>query len=361
MWTEHEHDAQAEQALTAWIAKRIPGARELELSAFDRPSAGESSDTQLFSVHWRDAEGPQELRAVLRCAPRKQGPFPEYDLAAQYGIMRTLFEHSRVPVPEALWLEASTRPLGVPFLTMKAVDGVAPLDFPPYQTKDSEDLYARASATQRRRMWQTTIDAVAQLHTLDWRALEMDFVPGAREGEDPQGFALAYWRDFLDSWIKDDPSELIPIFDEAMDWLEAERPESERSSLCWGDAKLGNVLFDRESYEAVAVIDWELAMIGAPGSDLASLRVSDLRAQEGAGGVLAGTPSETELVEMYERASGRKVHHFHYDLVYAAFWRGAVALKVMRRMKAEGVAIDDSVFENHFSFRYLRELLASHG
>ena len=152
--------------------------------------------------------------------------------------------------------------------------------------------------------------------------------------------------------------EPVAVFDEALDWLEENRPEPQRLGLVWGDAKLGNVLYDPETRDVAAVIDWELATIGDTGADLASLRVADLRAQDGAGACLEGTPSEAELIELYEQASGHPVQHFHYQLVYSTFWRGSVALKVMTRMKDQGADIDDDAFANHFPVRYLRELLA---
>ena len=46
------------QRLTRWIAERMPYAGDLRLSAFERPGAGESSDTQLFTVHWRERGEP---------------------------------------------------------------------------------------------------------------------------------------------------------------------------------------------------------------------------------------------------------------------------------------------------------------
>jgi len=341
--------------LRAWIAARMPEACDLWLSELRRPGAGLSSDTQLFTIHWTAGGRAHRLDAVLRCAPREDGPFPDYDLAMQYGIMAALAEHTAVPVPEVLWLEEDPEVLGVPFLTMRAVEGEAPLDFPPYHR---EGLYADATTAARRRMWRSTIEALARVHAAQWRALGLDFVPGGRPGEDPARQALTYWRRYLDEWIKDDPREVIPVFDEALDWLERHRPEPEHIALCWGDAKLGNVLYRRDTHDVAALLDWELASIGAPGPDLASLRISDLRAQEAAGGCLEGTPSEAELIALYEQASGRRVRHFHYDLVTATFWRGAVALKVMRRMKAQGADFDDSLFESHFPVRYLRELLA---
>jgi aminoglycoside phosphotransferase (APT) family kinase protein len=342
--------------LTQWIADRMPGVEGLRLSELRKPGAGMSSDTQLFSVHWTQDGEERELDAVLRCAPSVAGPFPAYDLAMQFGIMRVLQEETDVPVPEVLGLEEDSGTLGVPFLTMKAVDGEAPLDFPPYH---GDGFYAKASADQRRHLWRSTIEALARLHGLDWRSLGLDFVPGGGADEDAETHGLVYWRSYLDDWIKDDPKERIPVFDAALEWLEGNRPAASRTSLCWGDAKIGNVLYQRETREVAAVIDWELATIGNPIADLASLRVSDLRAQEGAGACLEGTPSQEELVELYERASGEAVLDFHYHLVFSAFWRGAVALKVMRRMKAEGAEIDVSLFENHFTVRYLRELMES--
>jgi aminoglycoside phosphotransferase (APT) family kinase protein len=333
----------------------MPHARDVRVVDLRKPGAGESSDTSLFRAHWNEDGRAHVLDGVLRSAPGGDAPFPEYDLAMQFGIMRALGEHTSVPVPEVLWLEEDPTALGAPFLVMKAVDAEAPLDFPPYH---GAGFYHAASSSQRRHMWRSTVAALARQHAADWRALGLAFVPGGGSDEDPRTHGLVYWRRYLDDWIKQGAAETIPVFDEALDWLERSRPEPSRIALCWGDAKLGNVLYDRASYEVAAVLDWELATIGDPEADLASLRVSDLRAQDGAGACLDGTPDTEELVALYERASGRRIEHFHWALVYATFWRGAVALKVMRRMKAQGADIDDAMLENHFPVRYLRELLA---
>jgi len=351
------------ERLVAWLRTRMPDARDLRVSGLRKPGAGMSSDTQLFTIHWRDgARGGAEKRldAVLRCAPRSEGPFPEYDLALQFGIMRQLGAHTDVPVPEVLWQEEDPKWLGVPFLTMKAVAGEPPLDWPSYH---ASGFYADRSEAARRTLWTKTIDALAALHGADWRAAGLDFVPGGRPGDDPERYMLEYWRRYLDEWIKSDRAELIPVYDEALDWLERHRPECPRTALVWGDAKLGNVLYRldpraADAVEVAAVIDWEIAMIGDPQVDLASLRISDLRAQQSAGACLAGTPSETELIALYEQATGEKLRNWRWALLYSAFWRGSVTIKVMRRMKAEGHPISDEMLANHFPVPYMRELLA---
>ena len=174
-----------EERLLAWLAQRMPEARGLRLTNLRKPGAGMSSDTHLFTIHWsgdgglangagerRAAPGEQSLDAVLRCAPRADGPFPEYDLAMQFGIMRQLGRHTDVPVPEVLWQENDPSWLGVPFLTMKAVVGEPPLDWPSYH---ASGFYAELSEADRRRLWTATIDAVAKLHRADWRAIGLDF------------------------------------------------------------------------------------------------------------------------------------------------------------------------------------------
>ena len=347
-------DRNIEPELAAWFASRLPGADEVRVHDLRRPGAGESSDTQLFTLRWNEQGRAQHLEAVLRCAPTGDAPFPDYDLPMQFGVMRALAEHTEVPVPEVLWLEPDPAVLGSPFLTMKAVAGEAPLDFPPYH---GPGFYRDATPGERRHMWRSTVAALARQHAADWQEIGLDFVPGGRPGEDPRTAGLAYWRRYLDDWIKQGSTEPIDVFDEALDWLEANGPEPQRVGLVWGDAKLGNVLYDRQTRDVAAVIDWELASIGDTGADLASLRVADLRAQDGAGACLEGTPSEDELIELYEQASGLPVQHFHYQLVYSTFWRGSVALKVMTRMRQQGADIDDDAFANHFPVRYLRELL----
>ncbi len=345
-------------ALEAWLAVRIDAASAVRVGSLRRPAAGESSDTQLFEIEIeREAgEAPrhERIEAVLRCAPREAGPFPEYDLGLQAHVMRSLATTGAVPVPEVLWLEEDSSILGVPFLVMRVVPGDAPLDRPSYQ---AEGFYFDATPALREHMWSRTIHAVSALHALDWRSLGAGRVPGTRSGEDPASVSLDYWARYLRDFLKDDPDERVPVFDEALDHLVRERPSAGRLALCWGDAKLGNVLFTPETRDVAAVIDWEMATIGAPEADLASLHLSDLRAQDLAGGALAGTPDAAGIVAEYEGLCGRRVSDFDYHLVFATFWRGAVMLAVMRQYRRRGVEIDERMFHDNFPMNTLRRLL----
>jgi len=341
-------------AFSAWLRARIPEATDLRVGALRKPGAGESSDTQLCEIEIERGASLERIDAVLRCAPREEGPFPEYDLGLQAHVMRVLGLSGAVPVPEVLWLEEDESAIGVPFLVMRQVAGDAPLDRPAYQ---AEGFYHDGSRALREHVWAGTIDALAKLHALDWREIGGGVVPGSRPGEDPSRAALDYWLAYLRDFLKESPDESVDVFDQAAEYLVAERPEPTRLALCWGDAKLGNVLYAPGNRDVAAVIDWEMATIGDPEADLASLHLSDLRAQDLAGGACSGTPDAAELIALYERASGHRVEHFHYNLVFATFWRGAVQIAVMRQYRRRGIAIDDAMFHDNFPMNQLRKLL----
>ena len=318
------------------------------------PVAGDSSDTQLGEIVVERSGSSETIEAVLRLAPRGTAPFPDYDLGLQAHVMREIGRTGGLPVPEVLFLEEDPAPLGVPFLIMRRVDGVAPSDRPSYQ---GEGFYAEATTPQREHIWQGTIEAAARLHALDWRAIGGGRLPGTREGDDPRSVSLDYWQDYLAHFLKETPDESVPVFDEALAYLVAEKPTDARLSLCWGDAKLGNVLYTTDRYDLAAVIDWEMAIVGDPEQDLASLHLSDLRAQDFAGKIQPGTPSADQLVALYKAASGEPVRHFHYNLVFATFWRGAVQIAVTRQMRRQGIEIPDVMFVDNFPMNTLRRLL----
>ena len=341
-------------ALRRWLHERIPEATDVRVGPLRKPGAGESSDTQLCEIEVERGDRVERIDAVLRCAPRGEGPFPEYDLGLQAHVMRALGRSGAVPVPEVLWLEEDDSVLGVPFLVMRVVAGNAPLDRPAYQ---AEGFYHDGPREMREHVWAGTVDALARLHALDWRALAGEVVPGARPGEDPARASLDYWLAYLRDFLKESPDEPVDVFDQAAEYLVDARPEPTRLALCWGDAKLGNVLYAPGSRDVAAVIDWEMATIGDPEADLASLHLSDLRAQDLAGGACPGTPDAAGLVALYERASGRRVQNFHYNLVFATFWRGAVQIAVMRQYRRRGVAIDEAMFHDNFPMNQLRKLL----
>jgi aminoglycoside phosphotransferase (APT) family kinase protein len=92
-------------------------------------------------------------------------------------------------------------------------------------------------------------------------------------------------------------------------WLVANAPALDHVSLVHGDCRNGNFLFDEQSREITAWLDWELAYLGDRHQDLAwSMQTAFRhRSEDGRQDLMAGFLPETEYLESYERLSGLSV------------------------------------------------------
>jgi aminoglycoside phosphotransferase (APT) family kinase protein len=97
--------------------------------------------------------------------------------------------------------------------------------------------------------------------------------------------------------------EHSPVFDLALQWLEALPPAPREPALLHGDLRLGNIIVGPEGLRAV--LDWELAHVGDPAEDLGWLCVKAWRF--GAGAPVAGLGSREELLAAYRAAGGAEI------------------------------------------------------
>ena len=87
--------------LTAWLADRLPQARDLALSTLASPStSGYSNDTLLFDATWREGGATQQRSLVARIEPTGLTVFPAYDLGREFRLLQIL-AGTDVPVPPA--------------------------------------------------------------------------------------------------------------------------------------------------------------------------------------------------------------------------------------------------------------------
>lgn len=296
------------RVLRDWLAERLEGADDLELSELTGPGAtGFSNETHVFDATWtRDGQRVERGFAV-RVAPTGYALMPDADFRLQYRMMEILGEHTDVPVPAVHWFEDDPEPLGAPFFVMERVEGRVPTDDPPYHTGG---WVFEASPEERERMWWAGIDTIADIHRLDWRELGLGFLDRPEYGEPGLDQKLGYYRSWLD-WVEQD--EPVPLARRALRWLEDNRPADPGPLvLSWGDSRIGNIIFDEEMRPA-AVVDWEMAALAPPTMDLAWTFFLDRHHSEGMGVErLEGFPSHGDSVERYERRSGHQVRNLRY-------------------------------------------------
>jgi aminoglycoside phosphotransferase (APT) family kinase protein len=336
--------------LEAWIAARMPAARDVSVGELTGPgTTGFSSDTLLFDATWREGGAERRGAWVARLKPTGVGVFPEYDIARQFEIQRALGA-TEVPVARMLWLEQDASVLGTPFYVMEQVAGRAPSDNPPYHIAGWVTEIAPA---EREALWWSGLDVLARIHRLDWRGLGLGFLD---PGGDPLDAQLAYW-DRYRAFARGRPH---PLLERATAWLRANRPPApEPTVLCWGDARIGNMLF--HDGRCLAVLDWEMACVGSPEMDLAWFLFLDRHHCQGMGVPrLPGFPSREETVARYEKRTGHAVRHLHWYEVLAAFRFSAIMARIAQQMTHYGVLPPDAELEvDNPCTRLLARLLES--
>jgi len=347
----HDVDLASIQApLIEWLQRQMPQAQALSITDIDRAGAGFTNVSIPFTLRWQEGGHDRVEHLLFRAAGTSDPVYPDPKLERQFRVMQCL-RGTKVPVPTVYWMETDAGVLGVPFYIMAKVDGVVPSEYPPYH---SFGVCYDATPEQRARMWWGTLTAMADIHRLDWQRLGLSFL-----GEPPPGAGaldpeLAYWARYLD-WAK---GERQPVLEAALDWLQEHRYAPRRVTLCWGDARLPNTMFGEDG-AVRAVLDWDMAILSDPESDLAFMITLDWLLSDGTGVPrLEGFPGPEETIARYEALTGWRVENFQYNEVFAAVRAAVVILRVQKNLQRMGIALpgDDPMVDN-FCTRRVAALL----
>ena len=265
-----------------------------------------------------------------------------------------VLQATSVPVPKVYWLEEDTGLLGTSFYVMSKIDGVIPPDYPPYH---SFGVYYDATPEQRARIWWGCLENLVRIHKLDWKALGLSFLGSPGGGTDPLDRQLNWWEGYMD-WVLKEGGEPQPILRAALQWLKENRYVPDRVSLCWGDCRMGNTIYRRSDFAVLAILDWEMAYLGDPESELGWLILLDWVSSEGYGiPRLEGTPGREETIQRYEELTGWKVKHMFYQDVMAALIYGALISRTTKNLKKLGVPVPDDSETNNPCTQRLANLL----
>ncbi|MGW1741169.1 phosphotransferase [Nocardia sp. NPDC001965] len=124
-----------------------------------------------------------------------------------------------------------------------------------------------------------------------------------------------------------------PALRRAVDWLRADLYEPEYVTLCWGDARMSNILYDTE-FRVTGVLDWEIAYIGDHEADLAWMLFLDWACSEFQDTErLPGTPTRQETIARYEERSGMTVCNLRYNEILAAVLPSIPLLRMVHRLQ----------------------------
>ncbi|MBL1109269.1 phosphotransferase family protein [Streptomyces sp. 5-8] len=335
--------------LTAWLGTRLPGAEAAGVTV--PASNGMSSETLLFDL---DHPRPPVPSCALRLAadPAAYTVFPEYDLARQYRTLKLVAERTDVPVPRVLWLEEDPAPLGAPFFVMERVAGRVPPDVMPY-TYEGSWLHA-ASEAEREHLEAATVGLLARLHDRI-PAAEAGFLALPGPGDALRRHVTAQRAYY--AWVTDGLAR-SPLIEAAFDRLEQLWPrEPGEPVLTWGDARIGNVVYD--GFDPVAVLDWEMAALAPREVDLGwtiylHRFFQDLTTGSGQRG-LPGLLRRDRVEARYARLTGHTPRDMDFYTLYAALRHAIVMLRIAYRQVHFGEAAvpadPDTLILHHGSLR----------
>lgn len=282
-----------------------PGSR---VGDVHRMGGGASKEQFMFSLS--SADGDDE-KFVLRMDPL--AAITETDRRREFEILEAM--RGFVPAPRPLWLDPDGAAFGRPSVIMEFVGGV---------TKPTDSsLKVSGLGTLLGHRLRTTIkgqflDHLVAIHAFKWREAHLPSfdVPDA-DAKQAARWSLNYWKSM---WLMDRQEER-PIFALTEQWLTDNMPQCEDLVLTHGDYRTGNYLFDEDSGQITAILDWELARIGDFHEDLGWVLMKLFGIIEN-GQFRAGDLFERdEFIGAYEQASGRRVNRetLHYYDVMASW------------------------------------------
>lgn len=285
-------------SLAGWLAPRMPEARDIRIGNLTYPrGAGQSHETILFDAQWREGADMREQGMVVRIKPTSFTVYPDDLFVEQYRIMQVMHETACVPVARPLWLEEDASLLGSPFFVMEKKTGRVPVSIPPYS---ESAWFFESSPEQRHRMWENGVRNLALIQKAPMERL--GFLKGpehAREGLD-QEFDK-YTR--VVAWIQEDRP--WPVVERGLARLKDLWPDNRPAGIVWGDARIGNMMFNDDG-EVVAVMDWEQPSLGGALNDLAWWVVNGemMHGARGERPHLAGMGTREETIALWEQITG---------------------------------------------------------
>ncbi|MEO8602365.1 MAG: phosphotransferase family protein, partial [bacterium] len=218
--------------------------------------------------------GAQEY--VLRRPPLGPVAPSAHDMGREYRVLSVL--HRVYPLaPRAFLYCDDAERIGAPFFVMERRRGsVVRLTIP-------AAFGGGADADANRRMSEVLIDALADLHQADFRAVGLETL-----GK-PDGFL----RRQIDGWAQRYErcqTRDITLVERLVAWLRAEQPASPPPALLHNDWRLDNLMLASDDPgRCVAVFDWDMCTLGDPLADLGTLLASWRQAGEDVGDMTAGT------------------------------------------------------------------------
>jgi aminoglycoside phosphotransferase (APT) family kinase protein len=324
-----------EAALARWMTANVAGfAGPLTVEQF---KGGQSNPTYRLVT-------PGRSYVLRRKPPGKL--LPGAHAVEREARVMTALGATGFPVPRVHGVCTDDAVIGTWFFVMDMVDGriVWDASFPDVPRDRRPAYFDAMNAT------------IARLHTLDPAAIGL-----ADYGRPGNYFArqIARWSK---QYLEDVEAGRTPDMDRLVEWLPANIPAGDETSVVHGDFRCDNMIFHPTEPRVLAVLDWELSTLGHPLADftyhsmmyrmppqiVAGLAGADLKA--------LNIPSEAEYVAAYCARTGRAGIPAYEFCIAFNFFRLAAIIHGIKGRVIRGTAASAHARERAETFPALARL-----
>ncbi len=301
-------------AVDAWLKGQVPTLHgQPELTQY---AGGASNWTYRLKYPGADL--------ILRRPPAGTKARSAHDMGREYRIQRGL-KPVYPYVPDMVAHCEDTAVIGAEFYVMRRIDGMI------LRKKIPAEL--RIDRATTRAMCLRAIDALIELHRVDYRAAGLEHI----------GKGAGYARRQIEGWSE--RYQKARTWNVARgryvsDWLKANLPGEERICVTHNDFRFDNLVRDpADPTRVIGVLDWELATLGDPLMDLGNsmaywieadddfMARSTRRQPTDAPGML----TRREVVEYYCEQTGARPDHWTFYEVYGLFRLSAIVQQIYYR------------------------------
>ncbi|HUY18663.1 MAG TPA: phosphotransferase family protein [Candidatus Binataceae bacterium] len=314
--------------LANYLRGRIPGAEATALAVWQF-RGGHSNLTYL--LRFGDSEW------VMRRPPHGVLPKSAHDMGREYRVLSRLWQEF-APAPRAILFCDDPAIVGAPFFIMERRRGIV--------IKKREPLPAvlAESAAARRQVSAAFIDALADLHQVDYERIGLGALGR------PAGFFERQVKSWMERWERAKTRE-VPLMNRLGAWFAANLPREQPPVLLHNDFFLHNVMVAADDPgRMVAVLDWEMSTLGDPMVDV-GIALAYWRDRSDPADLLALNPAENhtlregfmtraELAERYAQCSGRDLGAIDFYVAWA-HWKTATVVEQLYARYARGDTTDE--------------------
>lgn len=221
-----------------------------------------------------------------------------------------------VPMPSVAFVDPDGSHMGQPAMITRFVKGAtSPSDAVAGPSGVGIVIGAKASAA----LMPQYINNLVTIHGFNFAAADLGYFTVPQAGTTQAAlWQLNFWQRVLE----DDSIDASPLLTYTACWLRERLPVCATPVLLHGDYRLGNFMFDEDTLEMTAILDWELAHVGDFHEDIAySLEpLFCSRDQQGQPLVASMMPVRT-FVDGYTERSGRVIDPvvLHWYRVFNSF------------------------------------------